>query len=124
MKNLLSSWSGRLIALIFPAALVASFLAPSKALAIQYMSLGGRDPGSLEGDPMDNNDYGGGGGGSDVHDDSGSGGSPIPLVFGFDHIQILMVPEFIGGKIVFRILIVERPDSGVTGLSLEGTYAP
>jgi hypothetical protein len=121
MKTLFSNWSRRLLALLFPAALVASFLVPTKALAMVQISMGGGDSGGSEGDPLDTNDYGGGGG-SEVHN-SGYGGSPIPLVFKFDLFRVFMVPEVVGGNVIFRILVVERTDTGPVERSLEGTHA-
>jgi hypothetical protein len=122
MKNLLYNWSGRLLALLLPAAMAASIFVPAKAMAVVFMSMGGGDNSSMEGDPLDTNDYGGGGGGSDIHN-SGAGGSPIPLVLEFGDIQIFMVTEVVGGKVVFRILVVERVEKDLAERSVKGTHA-
>ena len=122
MKNLLSNWSGRLLALLFPAALAASIFVPAQALAIVYLSNGGGGNGSMDGDPMDTNDYGGGGGGSDVHD-SHSIGSPVPLILEFGDMQVFLVQDVVGGKVIFRILVVERVEEDRAERSVEGTHA-
>ena len=122
MKNLLSNWSGRLLALLFPAALVASVFLPAKALAVVYMSSGGGNNGSMEGDPLDTNDYGGGGNGSDIHDSDAFTG-PKPIVLDFGDMQIFLIQDVVGGKVIFRILFVERVDSDLAERSVEGTHA-
>lgn len=122
MKNLLSKLSGRLFALLFPAALVASVFVPAKAAVVVTMSMGGGDNSSMEGDPLDTNDYGGGGGGSEIHD-SDSAGSPIPLVLELGDMQIFLLQDFVGGKVIFRVLFVERVEKGLAERSVEGTHA-
>ena len=125
MKKLLSKLSGRLMTFLFPAALVASFLAPANVAAHMDMSNGHGGRGATEGDPLDTNDYGGsGGGGSDVQDQNGSGSPSIPFVFQLDRYQILLIPDFQGGTPTFRILVVEKTDLSLAGRSLEGTHAP
>lgn len=123
MKNLFSNWSGRLLALLFPAALAASIFVPTKAMAVVYMSMGGGDNGSMDGDPLDTNDYGGGGGGSDVHD-SHSVGSPVPLVLELGDMQVFLVQDVVGGKLIFRFIVMERFEKDLAERSVEGTHAP
>jgi hypothetical protein len=125
MKKLLSILSGRLMSFVFPAAVIVSFLAPANALAFKEISLGGGDPGGTEGDPLDTNDYGSsGGGGDDVHDQNGTPSSELPLVFRIDQIQILLIPEYFGGTLIFRIMIIDSHELDLSGLSLEGSNAP
>ena len=122
MKKILSILSGRLMSLIFPAALVASFLVPTNVLALKEMSLGGGDPGCTEGDPLDTNDYGSsGGGGSDVHDQAGTEPIRNPFVLELDRIQVLLIPEFVGGTLIFKIMVIDKT---TLDMSLEGTHAP
>ncbi len=123
MKNLLSNWSGRLLALLFPAALAASIFLPTQALAIMHLSNGGGNNGAMDGDPLDTNDYGGGGGGSDVHN-SGAGGSGMPLGLDLDQVQIFLVTDFVGGKVVFKIIVVEKIETGLVKGRQEATHAP
>ena len=123
MKKLLSILSGRLMSLVFPAAVIVSFLAPASALGIKEISLGGGDPGGLEGDPLDTNDYGSSGGGDDVHDQNGTPSSELPLIFRIDQIRILLIPEYIGGTLIFRIMIVDSHKLDLSGVNLEGSNA-
>ncbi len=124
MKKLLSILSGRLMSLLFPAAVIVSFLAPTSALAIKEISLGGGGDGGVEGDPLDTNDYGSSGGGSDVEDNTSFEPVRIPLGFDINQVQILLIPEFVGGTLIFRIMVIEIGAMGLTELSLEGTHAP
>jgi|GEM_PF-4764027 len=124
MLKTLSIWSGRLLTLVFPAAMVACLFSPSKALAAKEIALGRDGGGSSEGDPLDTNDCGGGGSGSDIRDDAGFGGSWDSLVFQFENKQVLLVPEFQGGTLIFRIILVDKTDSGVNVLGGEGYHAP
>ncbi len=123
MKKLLSTLSGRLMSLVFPAAVIVSFLAPANALALKEISLGGGDPGGIEGDPLDTNDYGSSGGGGDVHDQTGPPSSDLPLVWRIDQIRILLIPEYIGGTLIFRIMIIDIHEMDLSGVSLEGSNA-
>ncbi len=111
MKKLISKWPDRLLTLFVPAALVVSFFAPTTALAIKEMSLGGGGTGGGEGDPLDTNDAGGGGGGgSDIHND----GTHLDYgsIWGLDSepFQVLFVSEIVGGKFVFKIVIVKSTE--------------
>jgi len=124
MKKLLSILSHRLMSLIFPAALVASFLIPANVLAYQEMSNGSGGSGGSEGDPLDNNDYGSSGDGSDVEDNTGVEPIRIPLGFDIDQFQILLIPEFVGGTLIFRIMVIDNGALSLRELSLEGTHAP
>jgi hypothetical protein len=124
MKKMLSILSGRLMSLIFPAALVASFLIPANVLAYVEMSNGNGGSGGWEGDPLDTNDYGSGGGGSDVHDTTSAELIRDPLIFELDKFQILLIPEFVGGTLIFRIMVIDIDAMGLTDLSLEGAHAP
>ncbi len=126
MKKLLSIWSGRLVFLLVPAALIASFLAPANVLAIKEISLGGGIAGYTEGDPLDTNDFGssGGSGGSDVQDQNGTDPISNPFVFELDRIQIVLIPEFVGGTLIFKIMVIDKAALGMTDFSLEGTHAP
>ncbi len=124
MKKLLSIISGRLMSMIFPAALVASFLLPANVLAYQEMSSGTGGSGGSEGDPLDTNDYGSSGGGSDVQDSTGFEPVRIPLGFDINQVQILLIPEFVGGTLIFRIMVIDKGSLGLMELSLEGTHAP
>ncbi len=123
MKNLLSNWSGRLLALLFPAALAASIFVPAQALAIMHLSNGGGNNGAMDGDPLDTNDYGGGGSGSDIHN-SGAGGSSMPLGLDLGQVQIFLVTDFVGGKVVFKIIAVEKIETGLVKGRQEATHAP
>jgi hypothetical protein len=125
MKKLLSILSGRLMSLVFPAVLVASFLAPTNVLALKEISLGGGDTGSTEGDPLDTNDYGSsGGGGSDVHDQTSTNPIRSPFVLELDRIQVLLIPEFVGGTLIFKIMVIDKTVLDMGDLILEGTHAP
>jgi hypothetical protein len=123
MKNLLSHWSGRLMFLLIPASLIASFLVPANVLAKVYMSNGGGGADGTEGDPLDTNDYGGGGGG-DVHDQGGALPPSDSYIFELERFQILLIPEHVGGTLTFRIMVVEKTDRGFARRSTEGTHAP
>ena len=124
MKKLLSIWSGRLLSLLFPAALVVSFLAPANALAIKELGVGGDGQGGGEGDPLDTNDYGSGGGsGGDVHNNDASSGTLDHWGLDLGRTQVFLVPQIVGGTIIFRVIIVDRDDSDMTALSLGGTHA-
>ena len=123
MKKLLSIISGRLMSMIFPAALVASFLLPANVLAYQEMSSGTGGSGGSEGDPLDTNDYGSSGGGSDVQDSTGFEPVRIPLGFDINQVQILLIPEYIGGTLIFRIMIVDSHEFDLSGVNLEGSHA-
>ena len=124
MNNLISKWPGRLVSLFVPAALVMSFIAPTSALAIKEMSLGGGGTGGSEGDPLDTNDAGGSGGGADIHDDAAACGTLDLLGFISDRYQILLVPEVLGGTLIFRIIVVEKSDLGLIDFRLEESHAP
>ncbi len=126
MNNLISKWPGRLVSLFVPAALVMSFFAPTSALAIKEMSLGGGGTGDSEGDPLDTNDVGGGGGGggTDVHNDASPTWTVDPLGFSTDRYQILLVPEVLGGVLIFRIIVVDKSDLGLIDYSMGGYDAP
>lgn len=127
MKTLLSIWSGRLLSLLFPAALVVSFLAPVNASAIKDLGVAGDGHGGGEGDPLDTNDYGssggGGGSGTDVHSDSAAGG--LLDLWGLDlgSTRVLLIPQFIGGTLIFKIMVVDLDASDLTAFSVEGTHA-
>ncbi len=125
MKKLLSILSGRLMSLLFPAAVIVSFLAPTSALAIKEISLGGGGDGGVEGDPLDTNDYGSsGGGGDDTHDQTGTAPVKFPFVFELERIQILLIPEFVGGTLIFKIMFIDSSALSPVDLSLEGSNAP
>ena len=124
MKKMLSILSDRLMSLIFPAALVASFLIPANVLAYQEMRNGNGGSGGSEGDPLDTNDYGSSGGGSDVQDTDSAELIRDPIIFELDKFQILLIPEFVGGTLIFRIMVIEIDAMGLTDFSLEGTHAP
>jgi hypothetical protein len=124
MKKMLSILSDRLMSLIFPAALVASFLIPANVLAYQEMRNGNGGSGGSEGDPLDTNDYGSSGGGSDVHDTDSAELIRDPIIFELDKFQILLIPEFVGGTLIFRIMVIDIGAMGLTDLSLEGIHAP
>ena len=124
MKKVLAIISGRLMSLIFPAALVASFLIPATVLAYQEMSNGSGGGGGSQGDPLDNNDYGSSGDGSDAEGTTGVEPIRIPWGFDIDQFQILLIPEFVGGTLIFRIIVIDNGALSLTELSLEGTHAP
>ena len=125
MKKLISKWPGRLMSLFVPFALVASFFAPTSAAVIKEMSLGGGGTDGSEGDPLDTNDVGGGGGGGgDVHNDTAPPPTVDPLGFSTDRYQILLVPEMVGGILIFRIIVVEKSELGLIDFSMEATHAP
>ena len=125
MKKLLSFWSGRLLLMLFPAALVASFLVPADALAKRVMSGGCGYRGGSEGDPLDNNDYGGGGsGGGDVHNTGAPAPDSSSYILELQRFQILLIPEYVGGTLTFRIMVVDKADQGHVRRTLEGTHAP
>ncbi len=126
MKKLISKWPDRLMSLFVPAALVVSFIAPTSAMALKEMSLGGGGTGGSEGDPLDTNDVGGGGGGggSDIHNDATPAPTVDPLGFSLDRYRILLVPEMLGGTLIFRIIVVDKSDLGLADFSMEGYHAP
>lgn len=125
MKKLISKWPDRLMSFFVPAALVVSFIAPTSALALKEMSLGGGSGGGTEGDPLDTNDVGGGGGGgTDIHNDAAPAPIVDPLGFSLDRFQILLVPEMLGGTLIFRIIVVDKSDLGLIDLSMEEYHAP
>ena len=125
MKKMLSNWSGRLVSLLVPVFLIGSFLVPSNAWAIKEFREGrDRSGGGGEGDPLDTNDCGGGGGGSDIHDNTSESSIYNPLTFGFSAYRLILVPEFVGGKIVFRILMISDTDAGYQAFMVEGYNAP
>ncbi len=125
MKKLISNWPGRLMSLFVPVALVVSFFVPTSALAIKEMSLGGGGTGDGgEGDPLDTNDVGGGGGGSDVHNDTAPPPVVDPLGFSADRYQILLIPEVVGGILIFKIIVVEKSDLGLIDFSMGANHAP
>jgi hypothetical protein len=70
--------------------------------------------GEYEGDPLDSNDHSGGGSNDDIHSDSvGRGGFSVPLIPALaDGRRILLLPDFQGGTLVFRIMIVEAEPIG------------
>ena len=124
MNKLLSNWSGRLVTLLVATFLAACFLAPVDALATKEIRIGRDLTGGGEGDPLDTNDCGGGGGGSDVHDDGAVTAYADTLVFGFDGLRIVLLPQVIDGKVVFRILLIPAIDSDTKSVSVEGYHAP
>lgn len=125
MKKLISSWPGRLVSLFVPVVLMVSFLLPAGALAKKEMSLGGGGTGDSEGDPLDTNDAGGGGGGgSDIHNDTGSPDTGNLWGLLSDKYQVLLVPEVLGGALIFKIVIIDQSDIGLTYEDLEGYHAP
>lgn len=126
MKKLLSNWSGRLVSLLVPVFLIGILLVPSDAWAIKEIAVGrDRSGGGGEGDPLDTNDCGGGGGGgSDIHDNTGDSSVDNPLTFGFSAYRLILVPEFVGGKIVFRILMISDINAGYQAFMVEGYNAP
>jgi hypothetical protein len=124
MKKLLSNRPGRLMPLLVLVCVVVSFLIPADALAIKEIRIGRDRTGGTEGDPLDTNDVGGGGGGSDIHDNTGGTAADDPLEFGFLSYRILLVPEFLDGKIVFRVVLISSRGSVLRPLFLEGPNAP
>ena len=124
MKKVLSILSGRLMSLVFPAAVVMSFLVPANAMAFKELSLGGGDSGGTEGDPLDTNDYGSSGGGSDVEDQTGAPSTRLPLGFKLDRMQILLVPQFVGGTLIFQILVIDSIGPDQSEIVMEGFHAP
>ncbi|MEN8007002.1 MAG: hypothetical protein ABFS42_08295 [Candidatus Krumholzibacteriota bacterium] len=126
MKKLISKLSGRLVSLLVPAFLVASFLAPTGALAKKEMSLGGGGTGDgSEGDPLDTNDVGGGGGGgSDIHNDSTTTRFFDLLGFSSSRLRVLVVPEYLGGIVILRIIVVDNTDLGLLDLGVGDYNAP
>lgn len=128
MKKLLSNRPGRFIPLLVLVVLIFSFPAYGDVLVggpeIRIGSGGGS--GSGEGDPLDTNDVGGGGGGdgSDIHDDAGlNSGDSLPEIR-VPGIRVLMVPEFLNGKIIFRVLFIFVQVSDVQDVRLGGYNAP
>jgi len=125
MKKLISKWPDRLISLFVPAAIVASFFAPASVWASKEMRVGGGGTGGSEGDPLDTNDVGGGGGGgTEISIDA----SPT-LTFDLwelisDRYQVLVVPEIVGGTVIFRIIVVDKADLGLTDYLTGEYYAP
>ena len=128
MNNLLSILSGRLMSALFPAALAVSFLVPANVLAAALLlSSGGGGDGFTEGDPLDTNDVGGsrdGDGGSDVYDKSSSDSIFNPFRFELGQVQVLLIPEFVGGTLIFKIMIVDNDVAGMSDSSPEGIHAP
>lgn len=127
MKKLLSNRPGRLIPLLVLMGFVFCLPAYGDVLVggPEIRIGGGGGTGSGEGDPLDTNDYGGGGGdGSDIHDDAGlNSGDSVPEIR-VPGIRIFMVPEFLNGKIVFRVLFIFVQVSEVQDIGLEGYHAP
>ena len=124
MKKLLPNRSGRLMPLLVLVCLIVSFLVPADALAFKEIRIGRDRTGGTEGDPLDTNDVGGGGGGSDIHDDAGSAVTDDPLEIGFLSYRIVLVPEYLAGKIVFRVVLLTSRGSALQPLVLEGPDAP
>ena len=125
MNNLISKWPGRFVSLFVPAALVVGFFSPASALAIREISLGGGGTDGSEGDPLDTNDFGsGGGGGTDIHNNASPAPSVDPLGFSTGRYRILLVPEVLGGTLIFRIIVVDESDFGLNDYSMEGYHAP
>ena len=126
MKKPLSAWSRCLGILLVPAALLVNFLVPSPVLAQKHYGMGRDGVDGSEGDPLDTNDFGGGGGGGDTHVSDDAFSPPVSdrFVFELDRFQILLVPQFSGGTLNFRIIVVDREDLGLTASSLEGFDAP
>ena len=104
--------------------MVATFLIPADALAYKEIAIGGGGTGGGEGDPLDTNDVGGGGDGSDIHDEDGSSVVRDPLVIGALGFRIMMVPEYLAGKIVFRIVIINLRGFELQPIIVEGSHAP
>lgn len=126
MSQLISKWPGRLVSLLVPAALIVSFFAPTSVLAKKEMSLGGGGTSDSEGDPLDTNDFsgGGGGGGTDIQDTAAPAGSDGFWILGMDSFQVLLVPEVLGGVLIFKIVLVEKSDLGPIYDGMEGYHAP
>lgn len=128
MNNLLSTLSGRLMSALFPAALAVGFLVPANVLAAALLlSSGGGGDGFTEGDPLDTNDAGGsrdGDGGSDVYDKSSTDSIFNPFRFELCQVQVLLIPEFVGGTLIFKIMIVDIDVAGMSDSSPEGIHAP
>ena len=47
-----------------------------------------------------------------------------PLGFSLDRYRILLVPEVLGGTLIFRIIVVDKYDLGLIDYSMEGYHAP
>lgn len=126
MNKLLSILTARPLSLLFPAALVACFLAPNQAIGSREMRVGSDHIGGSEGDPLDTNDFGGGGGGDEVTIQTGSkpDGSGGYLSLDFSSMSVLLVPEFQGGTLIFRIIFVENSALDLNSGMLEGYHAP
>lgn len=125
MKKLISKWPDRFISLFVPVALVVSFFAPTSALAMKERSIGGGGPGGTEGDPLDTNDVGGGGGGgSDVHNDATPTWTVDSLGLSTGRYQILLIPEVLGGTLIFKIIVVDKSELGLNDYSIGGYDAP
>ena len=125
MKNILSILSGRLTSMLFPFVMVVSFLFPTSVMAsIEYSLFGDGGTGLLEGDPLDTNDVGSGNGGGLNHvDKSNTNLIPNPFGFKLGRSQILLIPESVGGILIFKIMVVEKPALGMMDLSPEGIHA-
>jgi hypothetical protein len=126
MKSMLSILSGRFSPLLVPAALVVSFLVPANAFSVKDMAIGTGGSGGSEGDPLDTNDYSGGGGGgsgTDVHDNTGSPITPDLLGLEIGRTQVLLVPQFVGGTLIFKIVIVDMEDIDLTAYGVEEIHA-
>lgn len=124
MKFLLSKWSGRLVSLLVPIALFAISLAPASALASKEIRLGRDRTGGSEGDPLDTNDCGGGGGGSDIHNDTDTTYHSGLLILDLDNYHVILVPEFRGGTLIFKVMLIQPIDFGRTALGMEEYHAP
>jgi hypothetical protein len=124
MKKLFSILSGRFMPLLVLAIMVVCFLAPGDAMAAKELRMGRDRTGGGEGDPLDTNDVGGGGGGSDVHDDDGSSAVDDPQVIGYLGYRILLVPEYLDGRIVFRMLVITSTGSYLQAMPVEAYHAP
>ena len=124
MKKLISNWPNRLLFLFVPATLIVSFFAPTSALAIKEMSSGGGGMGGGEGDPLDTNDAGGGGGGSEIHNDATPSDFLNIWGMGSEPFQVLLIPEVVGGKIIFKVVIVNSTDLVQATDSMGDYHAP
>jgi len=120
MSYLCDHWLGRILGLVLSVVLMFSSLIPGKALARKQLSRAEGGTGGSEGDPLDSNDYGGGGGGGGDYEDPLTGeGAKSGLVFWFGNTEILLVPQYQGGTLVFRLVFVARQD-----VIVEESHAP
>jgi hypothetical protein len=121
MSQLIDRWPGRLLALFLPLVLMFALLLPGQALAKKLVGVegGGNGGGGSEGDPLDSNDYGGDGS-DDEYEQSGAGDASSGWLFlPILDLKILLVPEYEGGTLNFRVIVIQEEAS-----SLEEYHAP